>query len=203
MRTPPLYAGPNERPRQHPPVETNGELAVPLPLLLASTLAPASVGVLLHLVACPRCFTGADLHEHNVIGRAAAKTAITELIEKDYYRSEERPTRDGDQLRCVQIALVPGQFGPAHCLSWVYFVSRGGLIKIGTTAALSTRIRQLGYDGGPVTVEALITGGPVMEARFHQELARHRVHGEWFTDGPAVRRVIDQINKGKRRGARL
>lgn len=106
--------------------------------------------------------------------------------------------RAGDRCRRESIEFVcNGQFGfcPHHFHrvwqsmslrgllppleeSWVYFLEKNGLVKIGTTTNLDRRMRELG--GG--FLRLAVPGGVALEANLHQRLDHLRVHGEWFRD---------------------
>lgn len=167
----------------------DGEFSIPLELALNVDLHPTSRSLLIHLLACRRCHSTTDLVENGVATRAQARNATEELTRHRYYRTSNI-TQAGDTLKMVQVAARPGAYGRKVCVSRVYFVARDGLIKIGTTTQLRARLRQLAYDGGPVTLLADIKGGPVLEEKLHQRFITYRVHGEWFEDHEALRDYI-------------
>jgi hypothetical protein len=177
------------KPRMCAP-SADGELAIPLELALDQNLHPSSLGLLIHLLACTLCHTTGDLIEHGVATRAQARNATEELTRHRYYRSGNERTRTGDTLKMVQVAARPGAFKSKVCVSRVYFAARADLIKIGTTTQLRARLRQLSYDGGPVTLLADLAGGPALEEELHRRFARYRVHGEWFEDRKPLRDFI-------------
>lgn len=152
-------------------------------------LTPGTLGILIHLLACPRCFTASDLMAHGAATRAGARNALDELTRTGHYRRHEDP----DDAAYVQIAMLPGAYGPWVCVSRVYFVERDDLIKIGTTVHLPERLRQLGYKGGPVTFLAAEPGGRVLECEIHQRFAKHHVGGEWFHPTRALRAYIRNV----------
>lgn len=70
----------------------------------------------------------------------------------------------------------------------VYFVERGGLVKIGTTCKLGNRIASLnrgdsaipGMIVSPVNQLAVMPGGRAVERSIHATFAKLRHAGEWF-----------------------
>jgi hypothetical protein len=69
----------------------------------------------------------------------------------------------------------------------VYFAQRSGdqAVKIGTTADLTTRLRALRREHGPVVLLRAEPGGHDRERALHGTFARERIEGEWFR--PTVR----------------
>lgn len=72
----------------------------------------------------------------------------------------------------------------------VYFIQAvgGGPIKIALQA------------GSPVTLRiiGIADGGQPQEVALHRRLAKHRLHGEWFADVPAVHRVRREVARRPR-----
>lgn len=88
--------------------------------------------------------------------------------------------------------------------SVVYFVEREGLIKIGTTTNLRSRLNSIGKGSsmppgmtvGPVTLLAAIRGTRVEESEYHQKFRRQRVaKTEWFRPNKALWREIETIQR--------
>jgi hypothetical protein len=77
--------------------------------------------------------------------------------------------------------------------SVVYFIEAGGRIKVGTSRKLFERIRDMQI-GSPVPLSLIgyIVGDRTLEASLHVELQPYRAHGEWFSDVPQVRHVIQR-----------
>lgn len=73
--------------------------------------------------------------------------------------------------------------------SIVYYVRRGELIKIGTTARPLARFRDL----LPDEILAVEPGGHQVEAARHRQFAHLRGHGEYFRDAAELRDHIDRI----------
>lgn len=93
--------------------------------------------------------------------------------------------------------------------SVVYFVERDGLIKIGTTTNLRTRLRNLGQGGckmpegmtvGPVTLLASTPGDRLDESRYHERFRKQRVGGEWFRPNKALLHLIEDLQRAARNG---
>lgn len=78
----------------------------------------------------------------------------------------------------------------------VYFVSDGNAIKIGTTKQLSARLSQM-QGGNPtkLVVLATVEGSFAHERAVHQELAEHRIKGEWFADCQQVRAAVERYTR--------
>lgn len=72
---------------------------------------------------------------------------------------------------------IMGRWRAPGC-RWVYFAERDGLIKIGYSANVDQRMRQLG-----ARLLALMPGGNGMERRMHRLFAEYRSHDEWFHPG--------------------
>ncbi|MDB5697933.1 MAG: nuclease family protein, partial [Alphaproteobacteria bacterium] len=77
----------------------------------------------------------------------------------------------------------------------IYFLAGAGLIKIGVTTNLTSRIRSI-RNSSPVPLEllAVIPGNNFTEAGFHQRYASQRRHGEWFDDTPELRQEIERLS---------
>ncbi len=61
---------------------------------------------------------------------------------------------------------------------WVYFAERDGLVKIGYSANVDQRMRQL-----RARLLAVMPGGPNVEWHMHHLFDEYRAHGEWFHPG--------------------
>lgn len=88
--------------------------------------------------------------------------------------------------------------------SFVYFVEREGLIKIGTTTNLRSRLKTLGKGGsmppgmtvGPVKLLASTRGTQVEEREYHQKFRKQRIpKTEWFRPNKALWREIETIQR--------
>ncbi len=81
---------------------------------------------------------------------------------------------------------------------WVYFVLSPSLkrIKVGVTRRPGIRIPELQVGSAE---ELLILGvfpaATDTERRLHKQLAPYRVRGEWFSDVPAIRTLINNMGK--------
>lgn len=65
----------------------------------------------------------------------------------------------------------------------VYYITRidkPGLVKIGTTKDMKTRMNELGSRGRAVTVLATEPGDRSLERQRHLQFSAMRVEGEWF-----------------------
>lgn len=77
----------------------------------------------------------------------------------------------------------------------VYFLAGAGLIKIGVTSNLVSRLRAL-RNSSPVPVELLATvsgKGTLYEMKLHERFAALRRHGEWFEDDGAIREHVAEL----------
>ncbi|MGY1579162.1 GIY-YIG nuclease family protein [Streptomyces sp. MN13] len=80
-----------------------------------------------------------------------------------------------------QTAAIPGT-------SWVYFMRRERLIKIGTSTDVLRRAKTLN-----ATVLVKCLGSYSEEQQLHAKFAAHRRHGEWFEPVPELMRLINAI----------
>jgi hypothetical protein len=65
----------------------------------------------------------------------------------------------------------------------VYFLRRAdGLIKIGTTKTLETRLAALSKSHGPLEIVRLINGDRAVEQSLHRKFRAFHEFGEWFRD---------------------
>lgn len=80
----------------------------------------------------------------------------------------------------------------------IYFLRRrDGLIKIGTTTDLTTRIEALAAAHGPLDVVRVINGDLLRERQLHQQFRAYRQFGEWFADPEhALIRAIALLPEG-------
>jgi hypothetical protein len=90
----------------------------------------------------------------------------------------------------------------------VYFLAGAGLIKIGVTSNLTSRLRAI-RNSSPVPLEligSLDKQGTFREMQLHGRFASLRRHGEWFEDDGSIRAYLAdqaahlQCGEGERRG---
>jgi hypothetical protein len=76
-------------------------------------------------------------------------------------------------------------------LSSVYFLAGAGLIKIGVSTNVQSRVRSI-RNASPVSIDLLgtVPGGTLGESFLHVSFAHLRRHGEWFEDTPELRHHI-------------
>jgi hypothetical protein len=75
----------------------------------------------------------------------------------------------------------------------VYFVKAGHAVKIGFSANLPFRLREIAaMQAEPITVLGIKLGGRTHEAELHRRLSEYRLNGEWFRDCPEVRAQIGE-----------
>lgn len=79
--------------------------------------------------------------------------------------------------------------------TFIYFVEQCGFIKIGFSDNWAKRISSI-QNATPFRVRRLIVIKSIVghEAELHEKFAHHHVRGEWFTDTPEIRKVIDLLN---------
>lgn len=65
---------------------------------------------------------------------------------------------------------------------WVYFIRKGGLVKIGFTTHRARRFREL----RPDAILGSVKGTTLDERRCHTAFAHLRVEGEWFRQEPEL-----------------
>ena len=72
-----------------------------------------------------------------------------------------------------------------------------GPIKFGFATNVDTRIRALQV-GSPyeLTLLAVVEGDPVNEFEIHQQIANHRMRGEWFAPAPEVVALVQLMGNG-------
>jgi hypothetical protein len=76
----------------------------------------------------------------------------------------------------------------------IYFVSAGGLTKIGWASDPFRRICQLAIGcPAPLLLEAYVPGSEMTEHRLHRAFASHREHGEWFRQNPRLRALLNEL----------
>lgn len=77
---------------------------------------------------------------------------------------------------------------------YVYFISSGDRIKIGTTTQLSARLDTLKREfGESLQVLKTTKGGHQLEALFHQMFGQERTDGEWFRRSDRLLQFIEQL----------
>jgi hypothetical protein len=82
----------------------------------------------------------------------------------------------------------------------LYFLAGAGLIKIGITTNLTSRIRAI-RNSSPVPIEVLAiirNAGNVEEGFMHGRFADLRRHGEWFEDEGSIREHIERLVRNGR-----
>lgn len=80
----------------------------------------------------------------------------------------------------------------------IYFVSAPGRIKIGFTRKPEARLAQLRYsDMEELEIITIVAGSMFEEGKLHELARDHRIKGEWFTDCPEVRVIMDRFVSGE------
>lgn len=76
----------------------------------------------------------------------------------------------------------------------VYFIESGGLIKIGFTENLKSRLATLTSDSShPIDTLLVVWGPKSLEAKFHEKFSSTREHGEWFHKSPELLSFIEEL----------
>ena len=83
-------------------------------------------------------------------------------------------------------------------MSYVYFARDPdtGLIKIGTTWRVSSRLDCLRRKAPGIELLASVPGDRRIEERFHTLLAEDHVGHEWFASSPRVQAVVIAVREG-------
>lgn len=81
----------------------------------------------------------------------------------------------------------------------IYFLARGdGLMKIGTTSDLQTRLHDLSKQHGPLRVVRVINGDQKREKAIHHDFRAFREFGEWFRNpGGDLERLVSALADGE------
>jgi len=84
----------------------------------------------------------------------------------------------------------------------LYFLAGGGLVKIGISANLKSRIRAI-RNSSPIPLDLIGTVKccSAQEGLVHSRLHRFRRHGEWFEDCTEVRAMMAHLIKMAELGA--
>lgn len=95
----------------------------------------------------------------------------------------------------VHLLSIPPERWAALVGPLVYFAGPvDGPIKIGRAVNLARRMKEIKCaHPAPVHVWATTPGGSLEEALYHNLLATHRVHGEWFARHPDVLSAIERL----------
>lgn len=92
---------------------------------------------------------------------------------------------EASSIAAYELAAKP----PVTVPSWVYFIRKGDLIKIGYSTEPAIRFRTL----RPDEVLAVIPGSMRDEQRCHAAFAHLREHHEYFRPGPDLLAFIDGV----------
>lgn len=168
------------------------DITIPRELILDRGIQGEPLLALLHLSACPTCWTVQGLHEHG-FNRTTVKVSLDTLTRAGYYRRTATDIATGDILTMVEVATRPGQFGPPVCISRVFFAARDGLVKIDSTIVLPQKLQQLEREGGPIKLIANIQGGPGRRDKVHDLLSHLHEGDRWFRDSAGLRSYIAAV----------
>jgi hypothetical protein len=123
-------------------------------------------------------------HEHDVAARVAHIVANGAM----HRWADARRTAGEEWYR----PLDSYQKVPDPVPSWVYFMRRERLIKIGFTVDLRRRAETLN-----ATVLAKTPGGLAEERQMHTRFAHLRRHGEWFEPDPELLEYVNGLRRGE------
>ena len=73
---------------------------------------------------------------------------------------------------------------------YVAALDSAGLVKVGWSADVPRRLRQLEYDHGPLRLIRTFPGNFKQERAVHGYLSRFRVRNEWFLAAPSIPVVL-------------
>lgn len=115
--------------------------------------------------------------------------------------SPPEPTRSEQATRWLTTWRELGG-SVAHPGGDVYFVQHetGGLIKIGVSTHVPTRLRDLNamsHDPRYVVLAAMAGAGTLYERMFHDLFADIRMHGEWFRPESALLDFIEEVKRAQ------
>lgn len=83
-----------------------------------------------------------------------------------------------------------------HELSqFVYFMENSGNIKIGVTASVSARLKNIQAScGSKIKLLGYMKGTQALEAKLHKRFRKHRIHGEWFRKNSDLLQFIETLD---------
>lgn len=80
----------------------------------------------------------------------------------------------------------------------IYFLKRSdGLVKIGYSSRVQSRISELSGSHGDLEIIRIINGDRKREAQIHNLCRKHNEYGEWFRDSADLRKIIEEIDDGE------
>lgn len=176
-----------------PALPASDTITVPRALILDKTINGEPLTTLLHLLACPTCWTVHALYDHG-FNRTTAKKSLDTLTRAGYYRRSTVETGD-DTLVTIELATTPGEFAPPVCISRVFFAARNGLVKIDATIILPQKLSELEREGGPVELIGTLQGGPGRRDKIHNALRAMDAGDRWFRDGEALRAYLAAVTE--------
>jgi hypothetical protein len=112
------------------------------------------------------------------------------------HREKMRLARERSaETRRLNIERLKAEEEAAAALSVVYYVQResDGLIKIGTTRRLGSRMAAIRSEHGPVELLLTHSGAHKREQEIHDLFAEFRAEGEWFQPDPQLRQWIRDL----------
>ena len=99
------------------------------------------------------------------------------------------------KIHRVPVPKRKGQKGDFERAAFVYFMQRAdGRIKIGYSTNVSRRRKNIESAAGPVSLLAVVPGGPLEESALHMKFHGFRVHGEWFDPDETLLAYISELN---------
>lgn len=105
--------------------------------------------------------------------------------------ADVRATAASARLRIAEVTATRRLVDARDRNSVVYFLRRqqDGLIKIGHTRRLASRLDTLRRDHGPLVALGFLPGDHLLEHDLHRKFAAHHVGREWFRPAPSIVRT--------------
>jgi hypothetical protein len=101
------------------------------------------------------------------------------------------PRRPGQLL---QDMLLESQGAP-----WIYFITDGEAIKVGSAICVESRCRELQVSHyRELRIIGKLRGTRKQERALHMRWGRFRIRGEWFRDAPEIRHFMETGKHKKR-----
>ena len=133
-------------------------------------------------------------HVEAWFGRSGAKIREVTWELSDYQPAELNPCAPEASPAAVYHRKIREEIPSPTDDSFVYFISGGGLIKIGVTINPKQRLSALQIGSPlPLCLLAVMPGGPSLEADLHKRFQGLRVHGEWFHPDSLLTDFIEQF----------
>lgn len=98
---------------------------------------------------------------------------------------------EASRTTCFSCKKPATKVSQAYGWGFVYFMAGYGLVKIGFSSDLSSRLKNIqSMSPCPIVLAGAIESTQPLEAALHERFAHLRQHGEWFTDCAELRDYI-------------